>query len=109
VKRAIERYFYVTLDAVGAFIAYHFFGWVGFGCWALFTLLFILNQIHEAMTTTMTTLLSRLPDRCAMCHREIVDEGGTVAKGLEGETRIYHEECSNKLESIRQQVLTSTQ
>jgi hypothetical protein len=43
----------------------------------------------------MNTLLSRLPDRCAFCHREIVDEGGLFhAEG------IYHAACSDKLESL---------
>ena len=43
----------------------------------------------------MKTLLSRLPDRCAFCHREIVDEGGVF-----DEQRIYHAACSDKLESL---------
>jgi hypothetical protein len=36
-----------------------------------------------------------------MCHREIVEEGGTIDTDLEGETKIYHEACSEKLDAMR--------
>ena len=54
------------------------------------------------LQTTRDVLLSRLPDRCAMCHREIVDESGTTDMDLEGETKIYHEACSERLDAMRE-------
>jgi hypothetical protein len=39
----------------------------------------------------MNTLLSRLSDRSAFCHREIVDEGGVL-----DEDGIYHEAGERK-------------
>lgn len=44
----------------------------------------------------MQTLLSPLPNRCAFCHREIVDEGGII-----DDEGIYHEACLDKLERLR--------
>jgi hypothetical protein len=44
----------------------------------------------------MSTLLSPLPHRCAMCHRELVDEGKIIYQ--EG---IYHEACSDKLDATK--------
>ena len=36
-----------------------------------------------------------------MCHREIIDEGGTLAEDLEGETKTYHEACGERLDAMK--------
>jgi len=90
-----KRYGEIGLDVVAAFIAYRFLGWLGFALWSLFVVGWFAVQIIGTQQMIMKTLLSRLPDRCAFCHREIVDEGGVFdADGT------YHEACSDKLESL---------
>jgi hypothetical protein len=88
----------IALDLAVAIAAYRFFRWFGFALWALFVLCNYGYQIASYQKTAMNTLLSRLPNRCAMCHREIVDEGGIIDDGGEG---IYHERCIDKLQEVR--------
>ena len=79
---------------------FYFGRWFGF---ALAVVLLASAYCYQILTTLQATrdaLLSRLPDRCAMCHREIVDEGGVIDTD-EGETKIYHEACSDKLDAIK--------
>jgi len=91
----------IAFDLLVVCVAYYFWHWFGF---ALAVFFFASVHVLEALTIMQTTrdvLLSRLPDRCAMCHREIVDEGGIMDDDLEGELRIYQEACHEKLESIK--------
>ena len=90
----LKRYVEIGVDVAVAWGAYYLFGWIGFGLWALFVISWFATQLISDQQVTMKTLLSRLPDRCTVCHREIVDEGGIFDK--EG---IYHEACLEKLES----------
>jgi len=89
----------IAIDLAVAAVAYYFLHWVGFALWAFFVLCNYGYQIASYHRTTMNTLLSRLPDRCAWCHREILDEGGIVDK--EG---IYHERCIEKLEALPEEL-----
>jgi hypothetical protein len=54
------------------------------------------------LQTTRDVLLSRLPDRCAMCHREIVDEGGVTDFDLEGELKTFHATCAEKIDAMKE-------
>ncbi len=92
----LKRYIEIGIDAAVAWIAYYLFGWIGFAVWALFVISHFLSQLFGDQRIIMNTLLSRLPDRCAFCHREIVDEGGLVDE----EGMIYHEACSDKRDSF---------
>jgi hypothetical protein len=92
-----RRYLEIVIDAVLAGTFYHFLGWIGFALFAFVALSWFLLQLIDAQNVTMKTLLSRLPDRCAVCHREIVDEGGVF-----DEHGIYHAACSDKLESLEE-------
>ena len=83
------------MDAAVAFGAYYLFGWIGVVVWAFFVAGWFFTQLVANQQVIMNTLLSRLPDRCAFCHREIVDEGGVVDK--EG---VYHAACADKLDSL---------
>jgi hypothetical protein len=90
-----KLYIEIAADLVVAAVAYHFFGWIGFALCALFVMSQFAVQLIRAQRVMMNTLLSRVPDRCAFCHREIVDEGGI----LDNESS-YHEKCIGKLESL---------
>ncbi len=90
-----KRYLEIAIDAVLAGAFYHFLGWIGFALFAFVAVSWFCLQLIDAQNVTMKTLLSRLPDRCAFCHREIVDEGGVF-----DEDGIYHAACSEKLESL---------
>jgi hypothetical protein len=91
----LKRYAELAADAAVAYAAYRLFGWIGFAVWSLFVISRFLADFVSHQHVIETTLLSRLPDRCAFCHREIVDEGGTF-----DEHGIYHEACIEKLESL---------
>ena len=95
----LRHYGEIALDLTIAVIAYYFLHWIGFALVSLFIVCNYGYQIANDQKTTMQTLLSRLPNRCAMCHREIVDEGGIIADDGEG---IYHEKCMDKLEALRE-------
>lgn len=84
----------VALDLAVAVAAYYFLGWIGFALWVFFVASWFGVQLVGYQRTMMQTLLSRLPDRCAFCHREIVDEGGIVDKD-----GIYHAACADKLQA----------
>ena len=90
-----NRYPEIVIDVVLAGTFYHFWGWIGFALFAFVVLSWFFLQLIDTQNVTMKTLLSRLPDRCAFCHREIVDEGGVF-----DEDGIYHAACSDKLESL---------
>ena len=94
----LKDYVEIAIDLVIAAVAYYFLHWIGFALFALFIICNYANQIANYQKTMTQTLLSRLPDRCAMCHREIVDEGGVIDDDGEG---IYHDACIQKLDAIR--------
>lgn len=93
----IKQYVETVTDVAVAFAAYYWLGWVGFGLWGFFVVMLALRQAIANQNAITKILLSRLPDRCAFCHREIVDEGGVF-----DETGIYHAECSDKLASLEE-------
>jgi hypothetical protein len=78
-----------------AYTAYFFLGWIGFALYSVFLVGWYGTQMIASQQVIMGTLLSRLPDRCAFCHREIVDVGGVF-----DEKGMYHELCSVKLDSL---------
>src|ERR1017187_627744 len=90
------QYVEIGFDVLIAFVAYYFGHWIGLALWVFFVFCVFAVQMIQAQKTVMNTLLSRLSDRCAMCHREIVDEGGIV----DGDG-IYHEACSDKLQVLK--------
>jgi hypothetical protein len=94
----LKHYGEIALDLTIAAVAYYFWHWIGFALVALFIVCNYGYQIANYQKTMMNTLLSRLPDRCAMCHREIVDEGGITDDDGQG---IYHDACMEKLDAIR--------
>lgn len=104
-KPALNRYLELAIDAALAGAAYAWFGWsgvavIGFVVFAWFFLQIVENQ--QTHTKLLTAIYSRLPDRCAFCHREIVAEGGIINE--EGD--VYHSVCSDKvdaLESLRKE------
>ena len=91
----LKPYIEVAVDLLLAGAAYHFFGWIGFALFALFEVSLFAANLIAVQRATLNTILSRLPDRCAFCHREIVDQGGIL-----DDEGIYHEECIDKLESL---------
>ena len=92
-----KRYAEVAIDVAVAFVLYHFLGWIGFALWVLFVVSWFAVQLLGHQRIIAKTLLSRLPDRCAFCHREIVDEGGVF-----DEDGVYHAACAEKLESLEE-------
>ncbi len=91
----LKRYAEIGADVAIAWVAFRLFGWIGLALWALFVISWFATQLISNQQIIMKTLLSRLPDRCAFCHREIVDEGGVF-----DEEGIYHAACSDKLDSL---------
>jgi hypothetical protein len=89
-----KLYAEVAGDVLLGLVAYHLGGWIGFALWVFFVIAVAFAKLVAHQEIMSKTLLSRLPDRCAMCHREIVDEGGVVDK--EG---IFHEVCLEKREA----------
>ena len=80
-----KQYAAIGGDLLAVFIAFLVGKWLGF---ALAVLFIVLVWGHQTLTTLQTTrdvLLSRLPDRCALCHREILDESGVLEDDFEGE------------------------
>lgn len=84
----------IGFDLLFVGVAFYCGRWFGFALAVVFLASVYGYQTLSILQTTRDVLLSRLPDRCAMCHREIVDEGGTIDIDLEGETKIYHAACS---------------
>ncbi len=93
----MKRYVEIAVDVAVAFAAYYFLGWIGFALWTLFVVSWFATKLISNQQVIMKTLLSRLPDRCAFCHREIVDEGGVF-----DDAGIYHGACLDKLESLEE-------
>lgn len=96
-----KQYIAIGADLLALFIALCFGHWVGFALAGVFLISVYAHQMLLIQQTTRDVLLSRLPERCKMCHREIVDEGGVIEEELDGEFGIYHDACSEKLEAIR--------
>ncbi len=88
-------YIEIAIDVAIAYLMFYFFGWIGFALAAFFVVALLGGRLINSQRLILRTLLSRLPDRCAFCHREIVDEGGIL-----DEDSIYHEKCVDKLESL---------
>lgn len=93
----LKRYVEIGADAAATYVAYYLFGWIGLAFWAVFLICWFATQLIGNQQVIINTLLSRLPDRCAFCHREIVDEGGIL-----DEDSIYHDACLEKLESLEE-------
>jgi hypothetical protein len=91
----LKRYIEIAVDVAVAYGAYYLFGWIGLALVVFFVLSWFCIQLIESQRAVRDTLLSRLPDRCTFCHREIVDEGGVF-----DEDGIYHAACADKLESL---------
>lgn len=96
----LKLYIEITVDVAVAYGAYYLFGWIGLSLWALFVISWFLVQVisnQSAAIKNQALILARLPERCAFCHREILDEGGTF-----DDVGIYHEACIEKLESLEE-------
>ena len=91
----------IGFDLLVVCVAFYFGQWFGFALAVFFFACVYGYQTLMILQTTRDVLLSRLPDRCAMCHREIIDEGGTIDTDLDDELKIYHEACSDKLDAIK--------
>jgi hypothetical protein len=96
-RNTLKQYVGIAVDVAFACGAYRLFGWIGFAVWCFLNLSLFASQLMEHQQLISKTLLSRLPDRCAFCHREIVDEGGVF-----DEEGIYHETCLEKLDSLEE-------
>jgi hypothetical protein len=92
-----KRYLEVGLDAAVAVGLYYLVGWIGVVGWAFFVAVLLLSQLLTNQRAIVRILTSRLPDRCAFCHREILDEGGIV-----DEEGIYHAACIDTLDSLEE-------
>ena len=66
-----------------------------FAVFAFFLICVFLARLLANQQAVLKILHSRLPDRCAFCHREILDEGGVF-----DEDCIYHAACADKLDSL---------
>jgi hypothetical protein len=101
-KLTWKQFAAIGFDLLLVCVAFYFGRWFGFGLAVVFLASVYGCQTLSILLTTRDVLLSRLPDRCGMCHREIVDEGGTIDLDFEGEAKIYHEACSDKLDAMKE-------
>ena len=92
-----KKYLEVGLNAAVAVGLYYLFGWIGVVAWAFFVAVLFLSQLLTNQQAILRILTSRLPDRCAFCHREILDEGGIF-----DEEGIYHAACIDKRDSLEE-------
>jgi hypothetical protein len=103
-KLTWKQYAEIGGDVLAVLIAFWLGKWPGFAIAVLVVGLICGYKALMILQTTRDVLLSRLPDRCALCHREIVDEGGILDHDLEGELKIYHETCSDRLDALKEKV-----
>jgi hypothetical protein len=104
-----KSYVSIAGDALTVFIAFYFGRWIGFAL-AVFCIGSLYALRMEAIQeTTRNVLLSRLPDRCAMCHREILDEPGVLEHDFFDELKTYHESCGEKLDAMKEKDQTFRQ
>jgi hypothetical protein len=82
-------------------VMFYFGHWFGFALAVVFLALVYGYQVLMALQAIRDVLRSSLTERCAMCHREIVDEGGVIGQDLEGATRLYHSTCSDKMSELK--------
>jgi hypothetical protein len=101
-KLTWKHYIEIGGDVIAAVIAYAIGHWLGFAIAVLYIACAYGYKALTIMQTTRDVLLSRLPDRCAMCHREIVDEGGVTDFDLEGELKVFHAECADKIDAMKE-------
>jgi len=92
-----KRYLEVGLDAAVAVGLYYLVGWIGVVAWAFFVAVVILSQLLTNQRAILGILTSRLPEQCAFCHREILDEGRIF-----DEEGTYHAACIDKLDSLEE-------
>jgi len=101
-KLTWKDYIEIGGDVTAAVIAYAIGHWLGFAIAVLWIACVYAHKAVMILQTTRDVLLSRLPDRCAICHREIVDGGGVTDFNLEGELKIFHAECAAKIEAMKE-------
>jgi hypothetical protein len=101
-KLTWKHYIEIGGDVIAAIIAYGIGHWLGFAITVLCIACIYVYKALMILQTTQDVLLSRLPDRCAMCHREIVDEGGVTDFDLEGELKIFHAACAEKIDALKE-------
>jgi hypothetical protein len=77
-----KQYIAIGSDLLAIFIAFYFGHWVGFALAVVFLISVYAHQMLLIQQTTRDVLLSRLPQRCKMCHREIVAQGAAISEGL---------------------------
>lgn len=92
----------IALDLLITCVAFYWARWFGFALCVVFIASYYAVRVLLVLQTIQNVLLSRLPDRCAMCHREIVDEGGIIDTDIDGEIRVYHETCSERLDKFKE-------
>jgi hypothetical protein len=100
-KLTWKDYAEIAGDFVGVCVAFLLGHWLGF---ALAIALLALVYGYKALMLLQTirdVLLSRLSERCALCHREILDEPGILDHDFEEELKIYHEGCAERLDAMK--------
>lgn len=73
-KLTWKQYAAIGADLLAVVVAFLIGKWLGFALAVLLGLLVWGCQTLMILQTIRDVLLSRLPDRCALCHREILDE-----------------------------------
>jgi len=93
----MRQWIEASIEAAIAYAAYYLFGWIGLAIYVVFLMVLFATQFASNQQALTKILLSRLPNRCVVCHREILDEGGVVDKD-----GIYHGACSDKLGALEE-------
>ena len=89
-------------DVLAIVVASYFGKWPGFALAVVVIFLVYAYKALMILQTTRDVLLSRLPDRCAMCHREILDAPGVLDRDFDNELKTYHEACSERLDAMKE-------
>jgi hypothetical protein len=97
-----KQYAEIGGDVLAIIVASYFGKWPGFAFAVVVIFLVYSYKALMILQTTRDVLLSRLPDRCAMCHREILDDPGVLDRDFDDELKTYHEACSERLDAMKQ-------
>lgn len=96
-----KQYAEIGGDVLAIIVALYFGKWPGFALAVVVIFLVYAYKALMILQTTRDVLLSRLPDRCAMCHREVLDDPGVLDRDLDDELKNYHEACSERLDAMK--------
>ena len=81
--------------AIVATIVFYSLNWPGLVILAFAGAALVSTALLGSLRAIVKLLEERLRDRCSVCHREILDEGGVIYKH-----GVFHDSCLKRVEHI---------